>query len=530
MTDVKIGKYNIIGRLGVGSMGVVYKAIDPEIGRTVAIKTIKGLNDNPELLERFKIEARSAGNLKHPNIITLFEVNTEPPEPFMVMDYIDGVTLASVLEAVGHLDSKLTFYYADQIAKALDAVHKKSILHKDIKPANIMISNEHHIYILDFGVATVTNAMAFFEITREKDALMGTPGYMSPEQILNQDPDFRSDLFSFAIMLYEMLSGKRPFKGKDYKEVFETIVKDPPTSITEYGNFPLSLDAVFMKALAKDKTQRYQTAKEFVQAAKEALEISVLQEPVKSLRELSQAIRRQTKEFSADEFKKEEKKGTDNIKEFFEEFDHSGEVDISKINKTSWNEAVLQALRNTKILVLIIFCLVLIIGIFFINRSSLNKVTDNENNNLATNTTEIPQSTESKQVVKETKPVFLPNKTRDELIELLKKEDGENWIILALEELNQRKVGIDFKELENLSNHTSHLIRVSAIRYAINVDISLYKKLIISAINDYDPLVRLKTVEFLKDKKDSDLEYELQKRLGVETIPQVKGKIEDVLR
>lgn len=514
----KIGKYNILGQLGVGSMGVVYKAEDPEIGRTVAIKTIKGLKDSPELLERFRIEARSVGNLKHPNIITLFEVNTEADEPYMVMDYIDGVTLGSVLDAVGSLGQSHTLYYAEQIASALDAVHKKDVLHKDIKPANVMISNDHHIYVLDFGVATVSSY--FTGNNEDKNALMGTPGYMSPEQILNKDLDYKSDLFSFAIVLYQMLSGKRPFKGKNYKEAFQCIVKDEPTSITEYGTFPLSLDAVFCKALSKDKEQRYPTAKEFVKAAKEALEISDISEPEKPLRELSVAIRRQTKEMKVSDFL--DAGAPKELKDLFGDYNENNLT--PDLIKTTWYKAYSFVFKEAKIIVTLLVCLLLAFGIIYY--SPKKEVT----NDIVVNEINIEPEQVKRKIISKSNLEDSRNKTVDELLGLLIiKDDNESALITSLEELARRSYSIDIEKLRELTEHSSHIVRLKAIKYCVVVDPKKYKEFIVKGINDYDPLVRMNTVEYINDSKDNSFKYELEKRASIEKIPQVQMKLKELL-
>ncbi|MCB0354596.1 MAG: protein kinase [Bdellovibrionales bacterium] len=272
-----IGKYIIQGTLGRGSMGVVYKAQDPEIGRTVAIKTLRKItaaqfSDADAALERFKIEARSAGNIRHPNIITIFEVSVEGDTPYIVMDYVEGESFEGILARDGKLQPTQVINYLQQLAGGIDAAHSKGVIHRDLKPANIIRDDNDQVYILDFGVAKINQSISESDNLVQAEPVMGTPGYMSPEQILNERLDERSDLFSFAIVAFELFSGSRPFPGTTFNEVVGGILNSRPLSLSEIApELPLALEEVFERGLAKKREQRFDTAKEFVAALKRAV-------------------------------------------------------------------------------------------------------------------------------------------------------------------------------------------------------------------------------------------------------------------
>ena len=267
-----IGKYEIIGTLGRGSMGMVYKAKDPEIGRTVAIKVLRRIAATSALsaeaaLERFKIEARSSGNLRHPHIITVFDVNSLDDSPYLVMDFIEGEGLDQLLERSTKLESEQALNFLGQIASGLDYAHARGVIHRDIKPSNIIVDKNNSSYILDFGVASIGTSEP-----KQGEPIMGTPGYMSPEQILNNKLDARADLFSLAVVAFELLAGQRPFKGADFTTVVSNILANKRSSICDIvPNLPLALDAVFERALSREAADRYSTARELVAALAEPL-------------------------------------------------------------------------------------------------------------------------------------------------------------------------------------------------------------------------------------------------------------------
>lgn len=263
-----IDKYEIVSSIGRGSMGVVYKAKDPEIGRLVAIKTLKSvfMGDDAagnEALQRFRQESRSAGRLHHPNIVTIFEAGrTENGSPYIVMEYIEGKSLEALLSEGGALGPLAALHYLAQIAAAIDYAHSQNVIHRDIKPSNIIVDQRNRPYLLDFGVAKLADTSL-----TPAGTVVGTPSYMSPEQIKGAQLDARTDLFSFAVVAFEVLSGQRPFQGSDFASVVSNIISKEPISFAELScNLPSDLEAVFRHGLAKDRENRFPSALDFVDA------------------------------------------------------------------------------------------------------------------------------------------------------------------------------------------------------------------------------------------------------------------------
>ncbi|MBN8550801.1 MAG: DUF2789 family protein [Deltaproteobacteria bacterium] len=265
-----IGKYQILGPLGRGSMGLVYKARDPEIGRIVAIKTLrKILSSDPSELEaairRFKFEARSAGNLRHPNIITIFEVNHDRDTPYIVMDYVEGESLDTVIEVGGKLAPAQMVQYLAQAAAGLDYAHSRGVVHRDIKPSNLLVDKSGNVFILDFGIASINESFPDADASSVVTPIMGTPGYMSPEQVLNEKLDHRTDLFSLAVVAFECLAGQRPFPGDNFTSVIGNILNSKPLSLSALvPELPLSLEAELERALSKKKEDRFDSAEHMI--------------------------------------------------------------------------------------------------------------------------------------------------------------------------------------------------------------------------------------------------------------------------
>ena len=260
-TAEKLGRYEIIAELGHGAMGIVYKAIDPLIDRTVAIKTIKLDLSRDELAnfeERFYREAKSAGRLNHPNIVTIHDVGKTDNVAYMAMEFLEGRALREVLDVHTALSIDKIVDIAAQIADGLAYAHENGIVHRDIKPANIMLVRDGIAKITDFGIAQTPTGSRTLAGT-----ILGSPKYMAPEQVLGKAVDGRSDLFSLGVVLYEMLTGESPFNGDNINTTMYRILNEtpvPPKTLTP--RIPDVFDAIVAKLLAKHPDERYQNARE----------------------------------------------------------------------------------------------------------------------------------------------------------------------------------------------------------------------------------------------------------------------------
>ena len=267
-----IGRYEIVRELGRGAMGVVYHAIDPNIGRPVAIKTIKfgegrNADEQERLRERLFREARSAGILSHPSIVTIYDVDQQGDLAFIAMEYVDGPTLDQILSAPRAIDPERMFRLLTQTAGALDYAHQKGIVHRDIKPANIMIAADGTAKITDFGIAKITAS----EQLTMTGSIVGTPHYMSPEQVQGQPVDGASDQFSLAVIAYEMLTGEKPYSGEHLTTVVYKIVAEPPRPPRSLNpSLAGPIEEALYKGLAKKAGERHATCIEFVRSLEKA--------------------------------------------------------------------------------------------------------------------------------------------------------------------------------------------------------------------------------------------------------------------
>ena len=264
----KIGRYEVRGVIGRGGMGVVYLAWDPVIDREVALKCLD-LKDfteaqAKEIRERFRREAIAAGRLNHPFIITIFDVGEHEGEAFIAMEYVKGHSLDSVLTKEALLPLDRVAEIIDGIAQALDHAHDEKIVHRDIKPGNILLPESGGVRVTDFGIARIDN----LRMTRE-GAMLGSPSYMSPEQVLGKEVDRRSDVFSLGVILYIMLTGEKPFPGDSLATVSYRIVQEPPTPPSQLApSLDTRIDEIISNALSKDPSKRYQRAGDMAAALK----------------------------------------------------------------------------------------------------------------------------------------------------------------------------------------------------------------------------------------------------------------------
>ena len=273
----EIGRYQVVRELGRGAGGVVYLAEDPKIGRKVAIKTILaqtigvgGQKHAETLRRRLLREAKSAGALAHPNIVTVFEMDEGGPMTYIVMEFIEGSTLRDAMEAKNRLETAEALRLLEQAAAGLDYAHARSVVHRDVKPANIMITDDGTVKIADFGVAKVLSE-ATLALT-QAGAAVGTPHYMSPEQVLGKPVDGRSDQFSLAVIGYELLAGRRPFDGDSLTTVMYQIVNEDPLAPQQLDvAIPPAAMEVMLRALAKEPEHRYDTCRRFVEELRQAV-------------------------------------------------------------------------------------------------------------------------------------------------------------------------------------------------------------------------------------------------------------------
>jgi eukaryotic-like serine/threonine-protein kinase len=260
----RIGKYDIVGVLGQGGMGVVYRARDPRIGRDVAIKTLtEGFSGDPEMLKRFYQEAGQTGNLRHPNIVTVYDFGDEEGLPYIVMEFLDGEPLDKIirLQQPLHLGARLDII--EQVCSALAYAHLQGIIHRDVKPANVIVQRDGLVKLLDFGIARTgqpygqSPGQAIDRSMTRTGTLVGTPAYMAPERLRGEPFDGRSDIFSTGVVLYQLVTGALPFDA-EYPAILHQILQEAPPPLSKYlSAYPPLLEQVISRALAKDPFERY---------------------------------------------------------------------------------------------------------------------------------------------------------------------------------------------------------------------------------------------------------------------------------
>ncbi len=300
---INIGRYRILHELGQGAMGVVYKGKDSIIDRIVAIKTIKlgkalqGL-DEREILKLFYQEVRIAGNLSHPNIATIFDAGESYDIHYFVMEFVDGISLKTIIQDKIQIPLISKVKMLIQVASALHYAHQRGVIHRDIKPANVMLVTDEHTKgkenqakIMDFGIAMLSSSKSAIH---RSDRILGTPSYMSPEQVTGGELDRQTDVFSLGAMSYEFLTGKKPFPAADLPTLFRKIKsEDPPPPHTVQTDIPLIISNCVMRAIEKDKEKRSQSAGEFA----DEMEIYLSRTEMLDTQKLSISLESADKEF-----------------------------------------------------------------------------------------------------------------------------------------------------------------------------------------------------------------------------------------
>jgi len=269
----KLGRYDLVRVLGKGAMGIVYEGRDPNLERRVAIKTVKVENLSEEAASeyeaRFRTEARSAARLQHPNIVSVYDSDRDGDMAYLVMEYIQGDDLKHHLDKGVRYSLEQSLKMIRDLLSALDYAHQQGIVHRDIKPANLLIEPGGRVKLTDFGVARMQDSG---DATRTQGSMVGTLKYMSPEQVQGQKADSRADLFSVGVVLYQLLTDKRPFDGdNDFSIIHQIIGHTPPPPSSFNERLPSAIDAVVARALAKDREQRFATARDFATALQSAI-------------------------------------------------------------------------------------------------------------------------------------------------------------------------------------------------------------------------------------------------------------------
>jgi serine/threonine-protein kinase len=276
-----LGKYRVIEQLGRGGMAIVYKAYHPELDRYVAIKVLQSfLIEGEDFLTRFSREAKTVANLRHPNIVQIHDFDVEGDLPFMVMEYIEGKTLKARLSELSPEQERLpldeTLRIFRQIASALHYAHRKGLYHRDVKPANILIDTEEHVYLADFGIARIVSDTAF----TASGAFLGTPSYIAPEQAMGESITRACDIYSLGVVLYELVTGKVPFDADTPLAVIQQHISAPlPMPSSLRSDIPEALERVILRALAKEPGDRYTSAAEMLEAVEEAIGLEAPMQP-----------------------------------------------------------------------------------------------------------------------------------------------------------------------------------------------------------------------------------------------------------
>ena len=269
VADQRLGKYQILNEIGRGGMAVVYRAYDPTLQRHVALKVLSPrLASEDQVIRRFALEATTAANLKHSNIVIIHDVGRASGYQFLVMELIEGPTLREEIRNVGALPLARVVNISTQLASALDYAHQRGLIHRDIKPSNILLSGDDHATLTDFGLV---RAMSGSRLT-EAGASLGTLEYMSPEQLSGEEIDWRADVYSLGVVVYESLTARMPFSGDTPYALMRKIMYEPPPPLSQVNlGLPPAVDRAVAQAMSKSPTERFRTASEFATALYQAL-------------------------------------------------------------------------------------------------------------------------------------------------------------------------------------------------------------------------------------------------------------------
>lgn len=567
MAEEQIGKYRILGELGKGSMGVVYRGEDPEIGRLVAIKTLRSVYlsadaAGQEALQRFKQEARSAGKLKHPNIVTIFETGrTDSGSPFIVMELIEGESLEDKLVPGKPLEPLETIHLLAQIASAIDYAHGHSIVHRDIKPSNVIINSDLKPQLLDFGVAKLSDTSL-----TPAGTVVGTPSYMAPEQIRGETLDGATDRFAFAVLAYEMLTGSRPFPGHDFMTVVSNIIHQEPISFEKLGNpADPAFEPVLRKGMNKDKNDRFASCLEFVRELAAPFGLTVDHNGVLgfrkgiTLKDLQGPIPPPPKSVSLDEttatvmgaIVPEEVKDS---KETAARSDTPPAPPMPpKISAQKFESEIPMAKEGGRpgVFILVVFVLLGLMGLIGYmlvkQQRESEKLVEEETvttTTLAEAVSIIPTQ-EPISVTPEPTPGCLLTEgcsivttpTADLSVSLLSQLTDTNIsddaLIAAISQAGSLDYGISAPVLLSLSKHPNFKVRIAVLKLFTSSDKFRTREVfraIVERLNDQEFLVRGFTAKFLGSLDNDAARKLLQAHLGEEKDPTVKKVIEDILK
>ncbi|CAG0947186.1 partial serine/threonine protein kinase, bacterial, partial [Anaerolineae bacterium] len=264
-----VGQFDIVAYVGQGGMATIFKAYQKNLDRYVALKVIHPtLKNDQSFVARLTREAQIVGNLNHPNIVTVYDFIQSESVPFLVLQFIDGKTLKDVLQE-HKLSTREVFEILQPVADALTFAHAHGVLHRDVKPSNIMLDKEGHVYLTDFGLARVERSG---ESTMSHDMLIGSPQYLSPEQAKSETVDARTDVYSLGIVLFEMFTGKPPFSAETPYATIMQQINDPPAAARSINpDVPIAIEQVLARALEKDPNKRYASVRDFARAVENAI-------------------------------------------------------------------------------------------------------------------------------------------------------------------------------------------------------------------------------------------------------------------